>query len=1442
MSGTHRRNKRRKNQLLGILACVAGLLVVAGVIFLITNKVMKGNLFAKADETDYVAYDFEDVLLDEYEAPLGGAGDLGEVTRYRVNIITTPGEAGTVTNSTYVTDGGSLQVTVIKTEQGYEFDGWYIGGEKVSGDTTYNITKIKVDMTVVAKFTVDMIDITTNVGSEDVNTLHPGGGIITGGGTLRRNSGESCVIKAVPAEGYRLSYFQVNNAERKIYDVEELRVIATTEIPGDGEISVDEDTVITAVFDRVYRVITASVVPAAGGITITGIPTSSGPSVIVDNFVSSFDLEYSIPKTYVQKTGSDGKPVDMLRYKLDYISVVQGGYELLKYPFSDDADLEGVICFGHGTSYEFPDKGDFEIYLVLKPEMAQDQGTFCAAGAAVPSKGGTVTGTGSSTIMSTYNLKAIANEGYKFDHWEWYDDGAFRTATTSEIMARPNGYVTYRAFFVPAYYNISLASADPIEGGSIAGLGNVAVDSSGMASKTIYIKTASGYVPDSGTYTMGGKSYPINFKKDSDSYTFTISNITDDVLLNIKYKKSTTTATVTLWDDTRDDTYNEVGFADNSLKQLNESREFTLDTSSTSSTPSATITIYAKEASGYKFKQWVSSNGNIIPAGTGTSGLYSTEITVTGDVSYYAQFERSEYTIEAEAIPGTNSDGTANAVRIKYNGESVENKYEHVFPGATVTLIATPYGSRHVLYWTNSEGSKFSGTTEPGSHVNTLTLANVNWSEKYTAHIVEDNLEVGVDVSDPDAGTAQLNKKAPVSIYTTYNDIPYEETIYLKAEPKSGYRFVRWDIITYDGLKQESRVSYSEPSISLVYVVQDVDCVAVFEKGDYTIKVASAPVAGGKATANGMNDQAEVDEGAKVTLEATPNTGYTFDYWTDSAGNRYTDNPYTIDSVNGNDTFTAHFKSPQVHVTIQPSKDGAGTVQLDDNPALSEKVVYTDIVNGSTVSLKAVPNNGYKFVRWEAYSESSNKTTAYGDANTVITDIREDTTFTAVFSDSSYTVKVVSNPVNGGKTFVNDKFDSADFMPGESATLEAMPESGYRFDYWTDSAGNKYTQNPYTLTSVNGNETYTAHFVNGKVRITVNNMPEDASYLKVNGNKVSSGTTVEVESGENIVLTAEDVDSQKYKFERWESGSGKIYTTNPLNLVNVTQSETYTAVYNSTEKEKGITVLSSPASGGKATKTIDKNGNGAILKAVANPGYYFVSWSKNNVVFADTPEVMVFDLSDGVVYKASFAKDKNYDAKSDIVHEHFYRDKRLFTNPNYTVTRQKMEADAKMRIEAEKASQYADSTPGLKQYKAVSDAEEIFDDIELKEDKSVVMVDSELITTNGEIMPLTVVSDRSREETAADEFTQKKYGKRYTYEIVACKDVGIPEGFEDGIRTYIWKYQEIESKDNIYILYETADGKMDWVSCTVDAGDSLKFTIDSIGTGVRMTIVKVIIE
>lgn len=1451
MSGTHRRNKRKRNQLLGILVCLAGLLLVAGVIVFITNKVMKGNFFAKAGETEYVAYDFEDVVLDEYEAPLGGAGSSGSVTRYRVTVIATPGDAGTVTGSQYVTEGGSITVEVTDVKDGYEFDGWYIGGSRVSQDKSYSIVGVTADMTAIAKFKTDMIDITTEAVYLTTGNEYSGGGIVTGGGSLHANSGEQCIIEAIPAVGFEFEGFYIDGSSYSGSD-NKLTII-TTGTSTDNEVKVEKDTVVVAKFYKSKRIVTVAMMPGVGGVSFDDSGYQPVINWVADAGFLTIALYWNVPDTKVQ-VYEDNKYVDKSRYTMDRIDIISNG-EIYNSISITEKNLSDSLSLSL-TDQDFPPDGDLEIYIVLAPAMAQDKASFGAAGISVPNEGGTVTGGGSSTVSTTYNLKATANTGYKFDHWEWVDEDSFRIARTEDLTVKPSGFVTYRAFFVPNYYTISLASADPTEGGTIEGLGNVVADDKGVANTVLTVKTTSGYVIDSGTYTMGGRSYMLNFvqdQSDSNLYTIPLNNISSDVAINIKYKKSANAnAIVTLWDDSRVSDApavvgNKVGFSDSTFVDDTTNQSVTLNL------PEATnVTIWAKEGAGYKFKQWVSSNGAVVQgtlqSGTpGADGIYSASVPITGDVSFYAQFEQTTYDIKVLADPST--DGT---VEIK---DATNKTYDTVLAGESRVLVAKPNPpitptpedptstpGKHFLYWTNSAGTKFSGVTDASTNTNTLTLTNINWSDTYTAHFVNDQLEVGVDVSNPDAGTAQLNDKAPVTTYTTYNDIPYEETIYLKAVPKSGYRFVRWDIITYDGLKQESRVSYADPAISLVYIVQDVDCVAVFEKGDYTIKVASAPVAGGKATANGMSDQAEVDEGAKVVLEATANAGYTFDYWTDSAGNRYIDNPYTIDSVNGNDTFTAHFKSPQIRVTIQPSKDGAGTVQLDDNPAVSEKMMYTDIVNGSTVSLKAVPANGYKFVRWEAYSESSNKTTAYGDANTVITDLREDTTFTAVFSDSSYTVKVISNPVNGGKTFVNGKLDSADFMPGESAMLEAVPASGYRFDYWTDSAGNRYTQNPYTLTSVNGNETYTAHYVNGKVQITVKNMPDDASYLLVNGKKVSSGTTVEFEAGENVILTAEDVNSQQYKFERWESNSGKIYTTNPLNLVNVTQSETYTAVYNSTEKQRGITVLSSPASGGKATKTVDRFGNGAILKAVANPGYYFVSWSKNNVVFSNMPEVMVFDLSDGVVYKAIFAKDKNYDAKSDIILEHFYNDKRLFTDPNYSVTREQMEADAKARIEAERGSQYKDSTPGLKHYKAVSDAEEIFDDIELKEDMSVVMLDSELITTNGEIMPLTLVADRSKEETAAQEFTEKKYGKRYTYEIVACKDVGIPEGFEDGIRTYIWKYQNIHSKDNIYILYEGKDGKMDWVSCTVDAGDSLKFTIDSIGSGVRMTIVKVIIE
>lgn len=143
---------------------------------------------------------------------------------------------------------------------------------------------------------------------------------------------------------------------------------------------------------------------------------------------------------------------------------------------------------------------------------------------------------------------------------------------------------------------------------------------------------------------------------------------------------------------------------------------------------------------------------------------------------------------------------------------------------------------------------------------------------------------------------------------------------------------------------------------------------------------------------------------------------------------------------------------------------------------------------GSTATIKATPNTGYRFVKW-----SDGNTSAERQITVTTSDISSNVTnrsYTATFELISYTITATAGTggtVSGGGSYGY----------GKTATLTATPNTGYKFVKWSD--GN--TSNPRTVT-VSGNATYTAIFE--KTECTVIFKNQDGSVVKTS--KIQSGS------------------------------------------------------------------------------------------------------------------------------------------------------------------------------------------------------------------------------------------------------------------------------------------------------------------------------------------------
>jgi len=150
------------------------------------------------------------------------------------------------------------------------------------------------------------------------------------------------------------------------------------------------------------------------------------------------------------------------------------------------------------------------------------------------------------------------------------------------------------------------------------------------------------------------------------------------------------------------------------------------------------------------------------------------------------------------------------------------------------------------------------------------------------------------------------------------------------------------------------------------------------------------------------------------------------------------------------------------------------------NPANSGTVEGTGgYVEGDRVTLSAIPNTGYRFVNW---TEGGSSVSTNSEYSFTVTDDRQ---LIANFTLIEYDVTVAANPDGGG--FVDG---SGTYKHGETATIEATANNGFRFENWTENSNIVSTDESFDVV-ITSNRDFAANFVEIG-NLTVNSFPEGA--------------------------------------------------------------------------------------------------------------------------------------------------------------------------------------------------------------------------------------------------------------------------------------------------------------------------------------------------------------
>ena len=163
----------------------------------------------------------------------------------------------------------------------------------------------------------------------------------------------------------------------------------------------------------------------------------------------------------------------------------------------------------------------------------------------------------------------------------------------------------------------------------------------------------------------------------------------------------------------------------------------------------------------------------------------------------------------------------------------------------------------------------------------------------------------------------------------------YGDTVIIQAIPDAHHHFVFWDDGNLDNPRQ-------------YLVEEDKTLTAHFAIDTHTVNVVSNDFVRGMAEASGTH----FAFGSPCTVTATAYTGYTFAGWS----NGITANPYTFAVISDVELMALFVEEGEEVYTV--------TVESAD-PTMGSVSGGGQALYGGTLTIRAIPNEGYQFLNWQ---------------------------------------------------------------------------------------------------------------------------------------------------------------------------------------------------------------------------------------------------------------------------------------------------------------------------------------------------------------------------------------------------------------------------------------------------------------------------------------------
>lgn len=465
-------------------------------------------------------------------------------------------------------------------------------------------------------------------------------------------------------------------------------------------------------------------------------------------------------------------------------------------------------------------------------------------------------------------------------------------------------------------------------------------------------------------------------------------------------------------------------------------------------------------------------------------------------------------------------------------------------------------------------------------------------------------------------GTDSNETMGDISIGSNNQKVCYGEegdTVSLKATAKPGYKFMGW--YEDSGCQNEAPVTRGNFKIGSD---SNITLYALFKK-TYTVNVIAVTdnVQGGKGgtvkidsgTASDKATKNDVTVGETVKLTATPNEGYDFVGWYDSATEDTPqitgENPTNveIDSVNPTDrTIYARFEIKKYTVTASAVSED------DDDNIQGNKITYGDeskaqvevtVKHGDSVTFTAVPadGSGYVFDGWYSDKACSSENKLSSEESYTVSSVKADKNIYAKFVLKTFNVEAYAYCYNDEKSVLSEQGDYGNVKSGTvtsthiqlnikygtSFSFTAVGNENCVFEGWYNKANNTLindTSVTYSVDSFKGDtqtsnnkKSFYAKFKIKTKKITVHsvkNNTTDTSTVNIN----RTHTTDIINYGETATISAEPGANSEFKGwftdENCTNKVGENYLD--LNLSVTVNNDTPTDYYAKFEKKSKSTV------------------------------------------------------------------------------------------------------------------------------------------------------------------------------------------------------------------------------------------------------------------------------